>query len=199
MSEVLDHVAQSSPSIHQTSKVLDYVSQPNNYTCQSACIAKVLGNTDVAGIRADLETMGTPGDPAVMGEYLKSRVQSYEYRASGSLLDAKQALDDGCVVITHGYFTGSGHVVALVGYEPDPETQSYRFIVDDPWEEFSFPDAQYIPNSSGDNVRYSSYGLYAYCVASFSYEQASQLYAEKSLASSEVLSEKGAWLHIIKN
>ena len=198
MSEILDYVAQPNPSTRQMSKILDYVPQPNDYTCQSACIAKVLGTTDVDGIRADLAAIGTPGDPAVMGKYLKSRVQSYEYRESGCLLDAKQALDNGGVVITHGYFT-DGHVITLVGYEPDPETQSYRFIVDDPWAEFSFPEAQYISNSSGDNVRYSSYGLYAYCVASSSHEQAVQLYAEQSLASSEVLSEPGAWLHIIKN
>jgi hypothetical protein len=177
------------------SKILDYVAQPNAYTCQSACIAKVLGSKDVEGIRAALEAIGTPGSPDVMGQYLKSRVQSYQFLVSGSLADAKNALDRGCVVITHGWFTGSGHVICLVGYEPDPKTLSYRFIVDDPWAEFSFPDAQYVPNSSGDNVRYSSYGIYAYCIAASSHEQAAQLYAEGKLLSSE----KGAWLHIIKN
>ena len=177
------------------SKILDYVAQPNAYTCQSSCIAKVLGTTDVEGIRAELEAMGDPGSPEVMGQYLKSRVQSYKFLESGSLEDAKAALDEGCVVITHGYFTESGHVITLVGYETDPKTLSYRFIVDDPWMEFSFPDAQFIPNSSGNDVRYSSYGVYAYCVASKSYENAAQIYAKGTLLSAE----KGAWLHIIKN
>lgn len=177
------------------SKILDYVAQPNAYTCQSACIAKVLGTTDVEGIRAALEAIGAPGSPETMGEYLKSRVRSYKFLMSGSLEDAKEALDDGCVIITHGWFTGSGHVIALVGYEPDPRTLSYRFIIDDPWMEFSFPDALFIPNSSGDNVRYSSYGIYAYCVTSSSYEHAVQTYAQGKLLSSE----KGAWLHLIKN
>lgn len=178
-----------------STKVLDYVAQPNAYTCQSACIAKVLGTTDVEGIRAALEAIGTPGSPATMGEYLKPRVQSYKFLMSGSLEDAKDALDEGCVIITHGWFTGSGHVITLVGYEPDPVTLSYRFIVDDPWMEFSFPDAQYIPGSSGDNLRYSSYGIYAYCVASSSLDHATRIYAQGRLLSSE----KGAWLHIIKN
>lgn len=70
-----------------STKVLDYVAQPNAYTCQSACIAKVLGTTDVEGIRAALEAIGTPGSPATMGEYLKSRVQFYKFLTSGSLED----------------------------------------------------------------------------------------------------------------
>jgi len=177
------------------SKILDYVAQPDPYTCQSACIAKVLGTTDVKEVRAELEAIGTPGDPAVMGQYLKSRVKSYKFLSTGSLLDAKDALDDGFVIITHGWFTNSGHVICLVGHEPDQKTLSYRFIVDDPWAEFSFSDAQYISDSVGDNVRYSSYGMYAYCVASSSHKHAGQIYAEGKLLSSE----KGAWLHIIKN
>ncbi len=177
------------------SKVLEYVAQPNAYTCQSACVAKVLGTTDVTGIRAALEAIGEPGSPYTMGQYLQSRVKSYKFLVSGSLENAKAALDEGCVVITHGWFTHSGHVITLVGYETDPQTLSYRFIVDDPWMEFSFPSAQYLPNSSGNNVRYSSYGIYAYCVASRNYEDATQIYAKGQLLSSE----KGAWLHIIKN
>ncbi|GAB4366016.1 MAG: hypothetical protein Kow00121_03030 [Elainellaceae cyanobacterium] len=177
------------------SKILDYVAQPNAYTCQSSCIAKVLGTTDVSGIRAALEAIGEPGSPNVMGQYLKSRVKSYKFLVAGSLEDAKDALDEGYVVITHGWFTEDGHVITLVGYEPDPKTLSYRFIVDDPWMEFSFPSAQFIPSSSGDNVRYSSYGMYAYCVSSRSYKNAAQIYAQGRLLSSE----KAAWLHIVKN
>lgn len=49
------------------SKILDYVAQPNTYTCQSACIAKVLGTSDVAGIRVALEAIDDPGRPETMG------------------------------------------------------------------------------------------------------------------------------------
>lgn len=175
--------------------VIDYVRQPDGFTCQSACIAKILGTTDVYGIRDALEAMGTPGDPAVMGQYLRPRVQSYQFLLTGSLNEAKDALDDGYVIITHGWFTYSGHVICLVGHEPDPTTLSYRFIVDDPYGEFDFPNGRHDPSRTGNNVRYSSYGIYAYCVASSGPDNAARIYADKRLLSSE----KNAWLHIIKN
>lgn len=170
------------------------VAQPDAYSCQSACIANVLGVHDVHEIYAELAAIGTPGDPAVMGQYLQHRVQSYQFLATGSLLDAKDALDEGFSIITHGWFTGSGHVICLFGYATDQATMSYRFMVDDPWAEFSFPEAQFTAKS-GSDVRYSSYGLYAYCVASHSHDHAAQIYADRVLLSSE----KGAWLHIIKH
>jgi hypothetical protein len=177
--------------------VLDYVRQPDSRTCQSACIAKVLGKQteeEVFSIHDELEKIGIPGDHEVMAEYLKTRVSSYSFLLNGSLDDAKEALDDGCVIITHGWFTPSGHVICIIGYEADPSTLSYRFIVDDPWAEFDFPNATFLAKS-GNNVRYSSYGVYAYCVRSQSYEHATELYASRALDSSH----KGAWLHIIKN
>lgn len=180
------------------SHVIDYVRQPNAITCQSACIAQVLGKgseSEVLEIRADLESKGIPGDPSVMGDYLKDKVIAYRFLVDGSLTDAKNAIDDGCVVITHGWFTESGHTITLVGYEPDPITLSYRFIVDDPFGEFSFPNAVHFNTDSGNDVRYSSYGIYAYCVASSSYFDATEIYASKALQSSE----QGAWMHIIKN
>jgi Putative peptidoglycan binding domain len=180
----------------QGKHVIDYVRQPDAYTCQSACIATVLGKTnesDVYEIRDELEQIGVPGDPTVMGQYLRPRVQSYQFLVDGSLEDAKSALADGCVVITHGWLTKSGHVICLVGFEPDPNTYSYCFVVEDPWAEFDFPNAAYT-SKSGRNIRYSSYGIYAYCVASSSYQHATELYANRTLDSSQ----KGAWLHIIK-
>jgi len=177
--------------------ILDYVRQPDSRTCQSACIAKVIGQqteAEVFSIRDELEEIGIPGAHEVMAEYLKTRVSSYSFLLNGSLDEAKEALDDGCVIITHGWFTPSGHVISIIGYEADPSTLSYRFIVDDPWAEFDFPNATFLAKS-GNNVRYSSYGVYAYCVRSQSYEHATELYASRALDSSH----KGAWLHIIKN
>ena len=172
-----------------------YVSQPDPSTCQSACIAMVLRTTDVDGIRADLKAKGIPGDPHVMGQYLAPRVDSYDFLLTGSLDDAKAALDNGSVVITHGWFTKPGHVILLIGYEPDPKTMSYRFIVHDPFAEYDFPAGDHDESKSGEAVRYSSYGTYAYCVASADYIHAGDIYRKKLLSSSE----KNAWLHIIKN
>jgi hypothetical protein len=182
--------------VHST-HILDYVSQPDSRTCQSACIAKVIGKQtedEVLSIYDELEEIGIPGSHEVMADYLKTRVSSYSFLLNGSLDEAKEALDDGCVIITHGWFTPSGHVICIVGYEADPSTLSYRFIVDDPWAEFNFPNATFLAKS-GNNVRYSSYGVYAYCVRSQSYEHATELYASRALDSTH----KGAWLHIIKN
>jgi hypothetical protein len=172
-----------------------YVPQPNNLLCQSACIAMVLRTTDVDGIRADLVSQGQAGDPGVMGNYLEPRVKSYKFLVDGSLNDAKKALDEGCAVITHGWFTDEGHVITLIGYEADPVTLSYRFIVHDPWAEYNFPKGDHDDSQSGEGVRYSSYGIYATCVASAGYDHARDLYREKRLKSNE----QNAWLHIIQN
>lgn len=172
-----------------------YVRQPNDQLCQSACIAMVLRTTDVHGIRADLVLEGVAGDPAVMGDYLKPRVKSYKFLIDGSLNDAKKALDEGCAVIAHGWFTHVGHVIVLIGYEADPVTLSYRFIVHDPWAEYNFPDGDHDDSKSGESVRYSSYGIYATCVASADYDHARDLYTRKTLNANE----QNAWLHIIQN
>ncbi len=172
-----------------------YVPQPDPEWCQSACIAMVLRTKDVASIRDDLVSKGVAGDSGVMGDYLEPRVKSYKFLVDGSLNDAKKALDDGCAVITHGWFTHVGHVIVLIGYEVDPVTMSYRFIVHDPWAEYNFPNGDHDDSKSGENVRYSSYGIYATCVASADYANAHDLYTRKKLSSNE----SNAWLHIIQN
>ncbi len=58
----------------------------------------------------DLRSMGEPGDPIVMNNYIQPRVPYYKFLSTGSLIDAKEALDDGFTVITHGWFTNSGYV-----------------------------------------------------------------------------------------
>jgi hypothetical protein len=172
-----------------------YVPQPDPNWCQSACIAMVLRTRDVDGIRADLVSKGVAGDPGVMGDYLRPRVKSYKFLIDGSLNDAKKALDEGCAVITHGWFTPWGHVIVLIGYDADPVTLSYRFIVHDPWAEYNFPQGDHEDSKSGESVRYSSYGIYATCVASADYAHARDLYTQKRLKSNE----QNAWLHIIQN
>ena len=178
-----------------STKILDYVAQPDGSTCQSAAIAKVLGTTDVAKVRSDLLSLGEPGDPGVMGRYLTGKVKSYLFRVDASLNELKDALSAGCVVIVHGWFTPSGHVITLVGWELDQKTLGYRFLVDDPWFEFDFKSAQFDYSKSGNNVRYSSYGIFAYCVASQSYDDAQAIYKQGRLLSSE----RNAWAHIIRN
>ncbi|KAM3102307.1 hypothetical protein ACKFKF_04460 [Phormidesmis sp. 146-12] len=178
-----------------TTRVLDYVAQPNGYTCQSACVARIIGTEDVMGVRVALEAIGNPGSPSTMGQYLQSKIREYHFNDNASILDMREALSQGYQLITHGWFTSeSGHVIGLEGVEPDPTKLSYKFITDDPWYEFDFPSGTFTQNS-GENVRYSSYGIYAYCVASDSYEAARKIYARGELDSAR----KGAWLHLCKN
>ena len=178
-----------------------YVQQPTPDLCQSACISMVLRTTDVFGVRSELESIalkqGTDktGAPSVMGEYLESRVKTYNFLIDGSLSDAKKALDEGCVVITHGWFTRIGHVILLLGYEPDMDTFSYRFMVNDPYAEYDFSSGEHDLSKSGEDVRYSSYGIYATCVESYDYKDARDTYSRKELNPTL----QNAWLHIIQN
>jgi hypothetical protein len=185
----------ATPAAKEPSRIIQQVVyQPDANTCQSACIAKVLGTQDVYAIRADLEAMGVSGDPEVMAAYLEPRVKAYRFTRHGSLADARKALDEGYTIITHGWFTSAGHVITLVGHEADPGG-GFRFLVDDPWGEFHFPSATYDNQANGDNLPYSSRGIYAYCVGSNSFEEAQVLYDQKALD----LTEANAWLHLIKN
>lgn len=174
--------------------MLEYVRQPDNRTCQSACVAQMVGSTDVMGIREELESIGVPGDPAVMGIYLKKRVKHYHFNYTASMRDMIDALHDGFKLITHGFFTNSGHVISVVGVEPDPKTLSMRFVVDDPYAEFDFPSWTYL-DKTGNNVRYSSFGIFAACVASSNREDAHEIYCNKLLN----LKMNNAWVHFIKN
>ena len=170
-----------------------YIAQPNGYTCQSTCIGMVLGDENISGIRQALTAMGNAGNPAVMRAYLEPRVKKYQFFVDASLLDARNFLDQGKQLITHGWFTDSGHVVKISGYEIDSARLSYALIVDDPWMEFDFKSGRYLPGTSGDDRRYSAYGMYAYCVASQSRYDAAQIYRRGELDSKRA----GMWLHVI--
>lgn len=187
------------------SRVLDFVEQPDVNTCQSAAIARVCGTDDVMSVRRALLGISSrrgsmSGDPYVMGEYLRENVEEYQFLPDASLLDAREALTDGYQLITHGWFTGSGHVIGLSPFEDGepfkahPETGSYAFNAEDPWYEFNFPSWSYT-RRSGDDVRYSAYGIYAACVASANCSHAAAIYRRGELNSQT----KNMWLHLIKN
>ncbi|MEO8892148.1 MAG: hypothetical protein ABI417_11540 [Coleofasciculaceae cyanobacterium] len=88
-------------------------------------------------------------------------------------------------MITHGWFTVPGHVILLIGYEADPVTLSYCFIVHDPYAEYDFSNGAHDLSKSGESVRYSSYGIYATNVDSDSYDRAREIYKQKTLKSNE--------------
>jgi hypothetical protein len=187
------------------SKILDFVEQPCENTCQAAAIARVVGTTDVMSIRRELlgisSRRGTmSGDPYVMGEYLKANVQEYQFIVDASLNQAKEALEQDYNLITHGWFTRLGHVIGISPFEngepykPHPTLNTYAFNCEDPWYRFHFPSWTYT-RLSGNNVPYSAFGMYASCVASSGFGHAQQLYRRGELNSNL----KNMWLHLIKN
>jgi hypothetical protein len=187
------------------SRILDFVEQPDANTCQAAAIARVVGTTDVMAVRRELlgisSRRGTmSGDPYVMGEYLKANVQEYQFIVDASLNQAKEALEQGYNLITHGWFTQPGHVIGLSPYEDGepykahPSLNTYAFNAEDPWYRFHFPSWSYT-RLSGNNIPYSAYGVYAACVASANASHAASIYRRGELNSSL----KNMWLHLIKN
>jgi len=176
------------------SKILDYVAQPDDATCQSACIAKAIGTTDVMQVRRELLASCREGEiagsPSVMGRYLRSRVKFYQFNATGSINDICEFLQkpEGRMVITHGWFTASGHVISIVGAEKK------GFIVDDPYGEFSFSLWQYIRPVGNDRL-YSYAGIYAACVAGGDIVDAKMIYARGELK----MDFGNAWVHFIEN
>jgi hypothetical protein len=186
---------QSGTFTEQVAEAKSLLSQPNAYTCQSTCIAMATGRTDIMQIRAELEAIGDPGDPGVMGALLKKEFgDRYIFDDNACLSEIREWLKAGEFLITHGWFTGSGHVICLDGVTIDPSNMSYKISVKDPWSEFSFGAWAYnnpsVDRYDGD---YSAHGLYAAIVAGQSVSDAIAIYQKRELDSMR----KGAWTHRI--
>lgn len=180
----------------QVPEAKGFLAQPNAYTCQSACIAMATGRTDIMPIRAKLEATGDPGDPYNMGRLLKAAFgDRYEFDDNACLSEIRDWLKAGEFLITHGWFTGSGHVICLDGVAIDAAKLSYKISVKDPWSEFSFRNWSYDnPSAQKYDGYYSSHGLYAAIVASTSPSDAAAIYRRGELDSMR----KGAWVHRIQ-
>jgi hypothetical protein len=174
----------------ESSKILGYVSQPDGSTCQSAAICRVLGNSDVMGVRRSLVSQGVAGDPAVMGSYLASRVKEYRYTDKASLNDAIDALYQGFQLIIHTYLTEAGHVIGLSARDGKAKI----FNAEDPWAEFDAGTWKYL-NKSGDDAQYSDLLIYSACVAGQSNWDAREIYRSGQVS----YLAPGMWMHSIKN
>ena len=173
------------------------LSQPDNKTCQSTCVAMALGLTDVLTVRQQLEAIGEPGDPATMGKYITDHLSlpsTYQFDDNASISQIRDWLKAGEFLIIHGWFTTSGHVIVIDGVEIDSSNLSYRFNVKDPWSEFNFNNWSYDSKSVGFNGFYSSYGIFAACVSSQSKSDAAEIYSRGELDANL----GGAWVHRIK-
>lgn len=177
------------------SKILDYLAQPDGVTCQSACVAMLTGQLDVMAIRRSLLDLGEPGNPYVMGEYLKPRVTSYDFSDRSSIAEMVDWLQQGFTLCSHGYFTGSGHVILLSGHKND------CFFADDPWGEFSASGWTYSDNENGDDLPYSEKLIYAACVMGRSKSESQTIYQAGGCENPNGIwrTFKNAWVHRIKN
>jgi len=188
-------VVEATTQIYKSSAKQLNVSQPDELTCQSACIAMAVGTTDVAKIRRELTQMGVAGDPNVMGVVLRDYLGNrYRYNGKASLEDMKRWLRAGEFLIIHAYFTPSGHVIGLDGLSDAPGTTADRFDVADPWSEFDGPSFSYNnPSVQFYDGYYSARLIYAAAVVAFSFAEARATYASGALDSNQ----PGAWVHRI--
>jgi hypothetical protein len=168
------------------------LSQPDASTCQAACIGMAVGDKDIASIRKKLTAQGVAGDPAVMGRVIKTyKNVNYVYDSNGSLEKVCEWLKQGELIITHGWFTGSGHVIILDGLVQNPATKGYSFDVKDPWSEFDGSSWSYNKTSKFFDGFYSEQVIYAACVAGASVRDAAAVYRAKQLDRKK----GGMWIH----
>lgn len=110
-----------------------YRSQRNNYytpsgSCQNTCISMLLGHY---GLTVDPDTLTerwwtddgqTPAGAQRLFDTL-ARENGLEVRATGSqtttMSDIEAAVDNDIPVMTFGWFTPSGHILVVVGYDDD--------------------------------------------------------------------------------
>lgn len=131
-----------------------------NVTSIAMCLL-FLGMKDPPGVQLEddlYRTMDQRGwdrhDPQAMKNLIES-FQGYRdiFRVDGSFQNIRSSIDAGNPVIIHGYFTGSGHIVVICGYD------ATGFIVNDPYGEWF--GTGYDTSRSGKMLHYS-YGMMAH-------------------------------------
>lgn len=167
------------------------LSQPDASTCQAACIAMAVRDKDILSVRRKLLAKGIAGDPAVMGRVARDYGANYTYEGDASLDDVFGWLKAGEFLITHGWFTGSGHVICLDGLKVDPKSGRYSIDVKDPWSEFDGPSWSYNGTAKFFDGFYSELIIYAACVASASVASARAAYR----AGAVDRKRGGMWVH----
>lgn len=169
------------------------LSQPDAVSCQAACLAMATGNRDILGVRRRLQAIGNPGDPATMARYVRSLTPPvrYQYTHNACLQDVYGWLKAGEFLITHGWFTNSGHVICLDGLRANPDG-SHGINVKDPWSEFDAPSWRYRYSSKFYDGFYSDRCIYAACVAGSGPQDAANIYKRGIPVD---IKRGGMWVH----
>jgi lysozyme len=167
------------------------LSQPDASTCQAACIGMAVGDRDVAGIRRKLLAKGEAGNPDVMAAVIRQYGRPYQLDKNASLAKCYEWLKAGEFLITHGWFTDSGHVICLDGLKAVSEPGRYVFDVKDPWSEFNVETWRFDLASKFFDGFYSDLLIYATCVASTSAGGAQAIYRRGKVDANK----GGMWVH----
>ena len=172
------------------------LSQPDARTCQAAAIGMAVGNKDVLAIRAQLDAEAkrqgsSAGSPGVMAAVIRHYRRPYRYEANGSLAKCIEWLKAGEFLVTHGWFTPSGHVICLDGVKLSTGGKRHAFNVKDPWGEFFADSWRYRGPEKFFDGFYSDQCIYAACVAGSSNDDAARVYKSGTLD----LNRGGMWVH----
>jgi lysozyme len=165
------------------------LSQPDSVTCQAACIGMAVGNLDIMKIRSELIGRGDAGSPAVMAAVIRNYGRPYIYDGSASMAKIYQWLKAGEFLITHGWFTGSGHVICLDGLKR--QGNGYSIDVKDPWSQFNESAWAYNLGSKFFDGFYSDRCIYAACCAGASVADAKRVYQAGKVDTAR----GGMWVH----
>jgi hypothetical protein len=166
------------------------LSQPTPSTCQSACIGMAVGDANVMDIRDKLLARGMPGDPAVMASVIREYGYPYKLELDASIRQVIEWLKAGEFLITHGWFTGPGHVICLDGLKKSGSNE-YAINVKDPWSEFDASKWIYKNVNNFYDGFYSERLIYATCVAGTSRLSARDCYRRKEFDPAK----GGMWVH----
>jgi uncharacterized protein YvpB len=79
-----------------------------------------------------------------------------DFVINSSVGQIKKQISNGFPAILHGYFTRSGHIITVVGYDDSAYDGAGAFIIHDPWGEWHR--WGYDTKASGKEVEYS-YGM----------------------------------------
>lgn len=120
-----------------------------NVTSIAMCLKAVGIEVTPDELYQEMESTGlirhSPQDLQVISE---RRGATNDLTVSGTPQDLKDAIDTGKPCAIHGYFTSSGHIIVVIGYDED------GFVVHDPYGQYIHP-MSYDTTKSGQGLNYS--------------------------------------------